>query len=157
MNKGIFMITVAVASLFFCNSLTWAAEGWETNLIVASGTAESRLSFGQQADATDLDDGRYDVPAMLTGTLQAAFVGGGGSFWRDIRSTGADQQEWRLLVGSSSGQPVKISWDSKSLPAGYLFELIDGTNSQTINMESSSVFTVEEGASIDLTVRVSVK
>jgi len=156
MKKNIRMSVLLVCGLLAASSPAGAATGWETNLLVSAGTAESRLAFGQRADATSLADGRYDVPAMLGGTLQAAFTGGGGPLWRDIRAFGRDHEEWQLAIVGQGGQPVKIVWDAGSLPKGFSFELIDAETDQVVAMETCSAYTVAEPAAV-LMVRVSAK
>jgi len=156
MKKNIWMSLFMVSGLLVGSSMADAAAGWETNLLISAGTAESRLSLGQRSDATSEEDGRYDVPAMLSGTLRAAFTGGGGSLWRDIRAFGRNREEWHLAIASSNGQPVKIGWDAKGLPKGFRFELIDEAAGQVIAMESSSAYKPAKTAAA-LIVRVSSK
>ncbi|MBU0484088.1 MAG: hypothetical protein KKB30_06195 [Proteobacteria bacterium] len=88
-----------MAILLFLLSLTQAGAEWEVNLVISAGSAKSRVSFGARFDATGDNDGRYDVPAMLSGDLQARFVDGGGFLWRDIRGTGHNLEEWILVGG----------------------------------------------------------
>ena len=152
-KKNIWVSLAMMFGLLLGSSLAEAAAGWETNLLISAGGAESRLSFGQRSDATQQIDGRYDVPDIPGGTLRAAFTGGGGQLWRDIRDLGRGQEEWQLAIADNGGQPLKISWDAAGLPPGFRFELIDTAESQTIAMESFSAYTVVDPAVV-LTVRV---
>lgn len=156
MKKNILMLIFIGSNLLVGNPLVEAAAGWESNLLVSAGVAESRLSLGQRADATNLADGRYDVPAMLGGSLQAAFTGGGGPLWRDIRAFGRDREEWQLAIAGFGDQPVKIAWDAEGLPSGLRFELIDEDGGRVIAMDSCSAYTVADSAAV-LIVRVSSK
>jgi len=156
MQKNIWIGLVMVSGLLVGSSSAKAATGWESNLLVSAGAVESQLSFGQRADATNLADGRYDVPAMLSGTLQAAFTGGGGSLWRDIRALGREPEEWQLVVASSGGRPVQITWDAEKLPEGFNFELLDADGDQVIAMDSIAMYTLANPAAV-LTVRVTAK
>jgi hypothetical protein len=152
-NKNIWIGLVMVSGLLLGSSLAEAAAGWETNLLISAGAAESRLSFGQRADATKQLDGRYDVPSIPGGTLQATFTGGGGQLWRDIRALGRNQEEWQLAIANGGDQPVEITWDAAGLPPGFRFELIDTAAGRAIDMESFAAYTVVDPAVV-LTVRV---
>jgi hypothetical protein len=117
-----------------------AAAGWETHITVISDNAESRLSFGQKVDATDLSDGLYDVPALLSGVIQVSFQTPDGSFWRDIRAVGA-AKEWRLIIVSQTGRPVAISWNPADLPDDAEIRLTDTADGSRIDMKSASSYT----------------
>ena len=147
--------TIFLTGLFVCifSFPASAFEGWETNLTVLSGNAESRLSFGQKPDATDLADGLYDVPAMLSGTIQVYFQTDGESFWRDIRAMGPDK-EWQLIITSHTGKPIVITWDSDSLPQDADVRLIDTENGRETDMKSFSSYTMESTDSAALILEV---
>jgi hypothetical protein len=119
-----------------------ASDGWEASITVTSGNAESRLSFGQKPDATDLTDGLYDLPAMLSGVIQVYFQTDGESFWRDIRAMGPGK-EWRLLITSQTGQPITITWDPENLPADANVSLIDPANDRETDMKTTGSYTME--------------
>lgn len=94
-----------------------AASDWECRLAVQAGTATNVLSFGQRSDAHDGNDGRYDVPAMLQGAVQARFFAGGQGYWRDIKGPG--RAEWLLRVDVIDiTVPVTLSWNDCHVPAG---------------------------------------
>ena len=118
-----------------------ALAGWEAAISVTSGNSESRLSFGQKADATDLSDGLYDVPAMLSGAIQVYFQTEGESFWRDIRAMGPNS-EWQLIITSQTGKPVVISWDSDNLPPDADVRLVDSGNGKEIDMKSFNSYSL---------------
>jgi hypothetical protein len=130
-----------------------AFAGWEANITVSSDNAESRLSFGQKADATDLTDGLYDVPALLSGAIRVYFQTEEGSFWRDIRAIGADK-EWQLQIASQTGMPVDVAWNPADFPAGATVTLIDASNAQEIDMKSSSNYTLEKPGNALLRIEV---
>ncbi|MBU0675045.1 MAG: hypothetical protein KJ950_10415 [Proteobacteria bacterium] len=128
-----------------------AGNGWETNLTVSAGPASSRLSFGQQADATGGLDGRYDVPAMLSGDLQARFTDGGGTLWRDIRSTDGNQ-EWQLAVEAAG--PVILRWDPAGLPSGSSLTLEDSARGKSIDMATVGEYAVTASGTSEFMIRL---
>ena len=135
--------------------LCLAGDGWQSSLVVSSGNASSRLTFGQNPAATDRQDGFYDVPALFSGALQAAFSDGGEDLWRDIRSAGLEpEQEWRLNVNSETGEATKVSWDKKSLPENLKVVLIDVEAGMTIDMKEFSSDAMEDGAGGELLIKV---
>ncbi|MBU0484079.1 MAG: hypothetical protein KKB30_06150 [Proteobacteria bacterium] len=143
-----------LAILLFLPSLAQAGPEWEVNLAISAGSAKSRVSFGAKFDATADKDGRYDVPAMLSGDLQARFIDGGGSLWRDIRGTGHNLEEWRLVVDTSSETAVTISWDQAGLPAGCWLELIDQEQGEKVAMADVSIYIVPSALHSEFLVRV---
>ena len=101
--------------------VTGWAKDWDCRLAVKSGVAENALTFGQRSDGTAGFDGRYDVPALLRGAVQARFVSGNQGLWRDIKGPGAG--EWRLTIEvTDMQQPVILSW--QGCPAAEEQELI---------------------------------
>ena len=130
-----------------------AFDGWEAAITVTSGNAESRLSFGQQPDATDLNDGRYDVPAMLSGTIQVYSQTKDGPFWRDIKAMDSSK-EWQLIITSRTGQPISITWNPANLPADANVKLIDAANGREIGMNASSAYTLENTSDALLLIEV---
>jgi hypothetical protein len=132
---------------------TSAAAGWETNITVISDNAESRLSFGQKVDATDLSDGLYDVPALLSGAIQVFFQTPDGSFWRDIRAIGA-AKEWRLIIVSQTGRPVAISWNPADLPDNAEIRLTDTADGSRVDMKSSNSYTPANPGNASLLIEV---
>lgn len=109
-------IWIAVVGLLALPLLAVAGD-WECKLTVKSGVAENVLTFGQKADASNGIDGRYDVPALLRGAVQARFVEGGQGYWRDIKGPGA--ADWLLSVDVSDAiLPVTAVWSGCAIPAG---------------------------------------
>ncbi|MFO7605493.1 MAG: hypothetical protein R6W72_04245 [Desulfurivibrionaceae bacterium] len=118
-----------------------AIEGWEANIKVTSGRTASTLAFGQKPDATDLADGLYDVPGILSGDIQVYFSNEEGSFWRDIRGPGS-YQEWRLVIVSQTGEPVTISWNPADLPAESEIKLVNHADRQEIDMKDAREYSL---------------
>jgi hypothetical protein len=146
---------IVVAAMLFVSSGALAGDSWEANLMVTAGEASCRLSMGQRVDATEFNDGHYDVPAMLSGELHAYFIGGGGVLWRDIRPLDSPGQEWSLMIKSSkTNAPVEISWETEKLPAGFSFDLFDKKTGKELDMREYSSYMIENAAGINLLVRV---
>lgn len=155
MKKLIIAISLSVllSGVFVAGSL--AADGWEATIKVTADNATSRLSFGQQADATDLVDGPYDVPALLSGTLQAWFTNSKSDLWRDIRSTG-EANEWQLMITSRTDSPITISWDPATLPDEITAELIDSARATAIDMKSASSYTLNDVAEAEAELIITI-
>jgi|GEM_PF-2496267 len=130
---------IAIAAMFMLLasfSGAFAGENWEAWLTVRSGNAENRLAFGRHAEATDFQDSRFDIPALLAGDLRAYFYHEDGALWRDIRKAGPETTSWILKISvlpSTAGQVV-ITWDPEELPHGTELELIDSDGENQVNM-----------------------
>ncbi len=143
------LLSVACACLFALPLPAQGADGWEVALKVKSGEAENKLSFGQRADASERADGRYDVPAMLSGSLRAYFAKEGAEpFWRDIRAlTFGQTYTWTLWVETETpGQTVSLNWSSEDLPKWARVKLFDvsGQVKSDMGRQGSYVFTSGE-------------
>jgi len=128
-----------------------AADGWQANITVSSEAASTRLTFGLMSDATDMNDGLYDVPAMLSGSLKAYFSGGGGALWRDIRAAGSDQ-EWNLVYDADDR--IFLRWDQKSFPEDANVGLIDSFADKVVNMKTLSSYSPGIRTSGELLIKV---
>jgi len=101
------------------------ALAWEARIDIKAGNTETGINIGQRVDATDGIDGLYDVPALLSGNLQAYIKAGNEKLWRDIRREGSDSV-WELVIESLIDGDVIIKWDIDRLPSEKRVELIDG-------------------------------
>lgn len=142
MKKNILFILFTITAFGIFPPPSSAVEAWELNVDVVSGNAESRFSFGQQPDATDLTDGLYDVPAMLSGSIQVFSQTKEGSFWRDIRSTETGN-EWQLIIKSQTKKPLHISWDPDHLPADASVKLVNASSGKETDMKTSKKYTLK--------------
>lgn len=133
-----------------------AIDGWETTIVVTSGNAESHISFGQKPDATDLNDGLYDVPAMLSGEIQVYSETKEGSLWRDIRAIGTGT-EWRLIITSQTGKPLTISWNPTKLPDDLDIKLFDTASEKETDMKKSAKYILQNTSSTLLLIEVTNK
>ena len=154
MNRIIRVVTISIMLVGLSVCSAYASDGWELQLKVSAGHVSSKVSFGQQVDATAGRDGYYDVPAMLSGSLQAAFLNGGGTLWRDIRSAGAG--EWQLQIDSQVGEPVSLSWNSQDLPAGVTLKLFNAVSGDVVDMTSASTYTIADKSGCDLLIRAGI-
>lgn len=111
-------------------------SGWETNLIVTINDAENKIGIGQNSNATDLMDGAFDVPALLSGTMRAYSVTDATSLWRDIKSFG--KNSWTIIVESSDKGIITIKWDTNLLPQDTSFTLVDTVINNTVDMKAKS-------------------
>ena len=156
MKKTAYSILFAAVLLGITSIPCFAADGWQANLLVSSGNASSKLTFGQNPAATDLDDGFYDVPALFSGDLRAAFTDGGGELWRDIRAAGSETvKEWRLSVTSGTEERIKVSWDKRGLPKDARVALIDIDTGESIDMKVLSSYSLGNSNGCELLIKVS--
>ena len=135
-----------------CVLSCWAQSGWETELLISSERAQNRLLFGQQADATNGIDGRFDVPAMLSGTLKASFEDDSGKrLWRDIKAL--EKVSWVIRVETNNPQAeVKLDWSPATLPKSTEVLLVDRENNKTISMHKTSSYSFNGQSSKTLSI-----
>jgi hypothetical protein len=134
----------------------FAGAGWQANLLVDSGKATSKLTFGQHPAATDGNDGFYDVPALFSGQLQASFTNGGETLWRDIRAANpAGTKKWRVSIVSESAEEIALSWDRDRLPPNSEIVLIDLESQEFIDMKTTSGYVLENRNGGELIIKVS--
>ncbi len=143
------LIIAACACLFALDVPAWSADGWEAALKVKAEGAESKLSFGQRVDAGSGIDGRYDVPAMLSGPLSVYFLIGQQQFWRDIRSMAFGRtQIWTLRVENESpGQTVALAWAQEDLPRWARVKLFDLVGQVQLDMRRQGRYVFTSGES----------
>lgn len=156
MKKLIIAISLSVLLSGVFAAGSFAADGWEATIKIKAGNATSRLSFGQQPDATDMVDGLYDVPALLSGTLQARFINNESDLWRDIRPTG-EASEWQLKISSQTDSPISISWDPATLSDEITVELVDAAGANVIDMKSALSYTLNESSEAELMIIINNK
>jgi hypothetical protein len=155
MKKIAFSIIFAAILLGSTTISCFAGDGWQSNILISSGSASSKLTFGQNPAATDLNDGFYDVPAMLSGHLKAAFTDSEETLWRDIRGVGSENlKEWQLSITSGSRDIIKIIWDKKSFPKDARVTLIDTDTGKSIDMKMLSSYAMENRDVCELLIKV---
>lgn len=136
--------------LGFYPSLAYSTDGWEANLNVKARTAENRLSFGQKADATDGDDGFYDVTAMLNGDIKAYFKSADKTYWRDIKAEEGGIKRWVLEIGCSLEKEfVTLTWKPSAFPRSAKAVLLDDSGGFLVDMKSESSYNyVNDGSRV---------
>jgi len=154
-------MTILIFSIFivcFSPVTVQADSGWEANIVVSVLNAENRLSFGERPDATEDFDNRYDVPAMLSGDIEAYFLlNDGTNCWRDIKAAGrTGVKSWDLHIESSLvGEIVKIKWDPELLPHNLIFRLIDYETGTIVDMRRHNSYSYQNNG--DRCLRLEVR
>jgi len=133
-RKGLMILILTLVSIY----PAYAVDGWEANLTVTISTADNKLSFGQRAGAADGIDGKYDVPALLSGDIRAYFLTEKGNYWRDIKSlTPAETKRWDIRVESPlKGKIIIIRWNPGNMTAVSVINLIDRSSGVIMDMKA---------------------
>ncbi len=136
------------------------AGDWEARIIASTSTgAENRLTFGQRSNATDGFDGRYDMPAFLSGDIMAYFPHPewdtpAENFWRDIKAPDP-QKTWLFYVESVlSGDTLSLTWDSSKLPENYNVFLIDNLTGDWVDMTGQSSYSYANDGPRGFTIEI---
>ena len=144
------LLCLSSAGTAFCG------DGWTMKLRARSLDAQNKLIIGQMPDATDGADGRYDVPAMAGGDLEAYSDIEGKRYWGDIRSTCESycRNTWSIIVRSAApGNVLKLTWDPDDVPdnikitltdegTGEVADMLSGQNGYSCENHGINVFTV---------------
>jgi hypothetical protein len=151
MIRKIIICCVALAASTLLMGVAGAYEGWQLRLSVGVSGATNVLVIGQASGALDGVDPVNDVPAMLSGDVQAYTELEGDSFWQDIMApcgNGACSKKWIIFVSSAlDGETVGISWDPETIPQGLSLVLTDSSNHTETDMTGSSSYSyVNDGA-----------
>lgn len=145
MRERIAIITASLL-LLLC-SIVFASDGWQTDIKVSVLNAENRLTIGQNPDATDGIDGRYDIPAFLAGDIQAYIELDGEQYWKDIKSAcgvGLCTKQWDIFVESElEGKDINLNWNLVNLPSDMNVTLTDTATGTIIDMKKQSSYTYE--------------
>ncbi len=123
-----------------------AADGWQTDVYVHAQKATIRLSVGQKADTQEGVDPKYDVPALLSGKLQAYLQGSeGAEYWRKLAPSCLLQpcaRTWNVFIDSTlKGKVVSLNWEPESIPSGIELILTDMTTETKIDMKTQTEYT----------------
>lgn len=156
MKKTNLVIGIICLGIGVFSNQASAFSGWEASVTVTSDNVKSRLHFGQKPDATALTDGLYDLPAMLSGTLQGYFQNEDGSFWRDIRAM-ESEEEWQLIITSQTEKPIYITWDPALFPPDAKVRLIDASNAKETDMQSANTYMMGSASNTMLLITVTNK
>lgn len=160
MNKAAMKRTLIAGLLSLYVAGSAAAGDWEVNILASvSGQVgvKNRISLGQRADATDVWDGQYDVPARVEGPIAAYFphfdwIINRNAYWRDIRGPGMEKS-WLFNVESLfSGATIILKWDSGRVPAGYTATLVDTSTGATMDMTAQDSYSYTHSGPRQFTV-----
>jgi len=135
------MIIIFTLCLLLAGYLTsaFAMDDWESQLVVTSGNATTRLHFGQRAGATNGYDNQFDVPAMPGGTLKAVFKIDGRNCWSDVRPING-AASWDIEIDSTiPNAPVSLKWQSERFPAGLKLVLRDTATGDVYDMNGTNM------------------
>ena len=120
------LITSNLIMLAFAGSLY--AESWTVILTATNGDSTKEVFFGFAQNATDDYDVDYDValppPSPEKTPLSMSFANELTPLEKDIRGPATSDKKmitWTLNIDSDA--EVKILWDTKSLPAGWILTI----------------------------------
>ncbi len=137
--KARFIWASIVFICFLTTGTAYSSDDWMMQLMVKAGDARNKLIIGQKTDAIDGIDGRYDVPAMLGGDIEAYLYVKGQKYWKDVRQTCSTncKKIWSLSIKSPiPGEVVTISWNPQNIPPDKIVTLIDKETGVVISMVS---------------------
>ena len=156
MKIYLFSIMLAAMLILPAASYCFAGDGWQANLAISAGKASSKLTFGQNPAATDLEDGFYDVPAMLSGEFRAAFTDGDTALWRDIRAIGnGTGKEWHLTIISGTDETINVRWNQQGFPEESRVELYDVDSGESIDMKLFTSYVLTDRNDAELIIKIS--
>lgn len=118
-----------------------AQDEWQLEIQVRVQNAGNRLIIGQTLGASDAVDGRYDVPALLNGDVQAYMTLSGQQLWKDMRTicTGSCRKQWNIIVESPlTDELVSIGWDPEQIPSGISMVLLNMETGGQVDMNRES-------------------
>lgn len=137
--KARFIWILIVMICFLTTGIAYSSDDWMMQLHVKAGDARNKLMIGQRTDAVDGIDGRYDVPAMLGGNIEAYLYVEGGKYWKDIKQTCSADCRKIWIISIESPMPwevIKLSWDPQNIPSDKTLILIDNETGAVTDMLS---------------------
>lgn len=155
-NKTVMAIAI-MAITFISAGVSYAGSGWQFEITAKVLNAENRLVVGQEPDASDGLDGMYDVPALLSGDIQAYIDLEGDTYWKDIKEACAApcKKTWTLVVESwAEGQTVELGWKPSGMPAGVRMVLTDMATGEEIDMKKEQGYAYVNRGRREFTVGV---
>jgi hypothetical protein len=138
------LILIGLLSLISLSNAIFAGDGWQIEIKASVLNAENRLSIGQRPDATDGIDGRYDIPALLSGDIMAYIELVDREYWKDIKGMcerEACTKNWDIIIDSDlTGENIKLNWNPHYLPSDMNVTLADITTGNVIDMKKQSSY-----------------
>ncbi len=140
MNMKI-QITILITMLLMFVGVSHAGEGWQMQVTASAGKAVNKMLIGQDAAAADGADALFDVPAFLSGDIQAYLSLEGEQYWQDIRTLcNSCVTSWELVVRSVTTGDITISWNVSVLPEGSTATLLDQTGGTAVDMRLQDTY-----------------
>ena len=155
--KSIIITTIIIIQVLIISNLLFAGDKWQMNITAKVQNAENRLTIGQRPDASDLIDGRYDVPALLAGDIEAYIELEDDKYWKDIRKACVTKckKKWNIIVESAlQGYIIKLSWNSLDIPDNTGMVLVDMNNGVATDMKLSNEYIYKTTGKREFTVEV---
>lgn len=139
MIKRAIITIVAITIMLINANISTAENSWEISIKAKTLNAENRLTIGQRPDASDGIDGRYDVPALLAGNIEAYMELEGNKYWKNIKEScnAPCKKAWNIFVESGAlGQIIELNWNSLNIPDNINIILIDTATGEVIDMKT---------------------
>jgi hypothetical protein len=149
--------SILVVALLLVTAVCYGGEAWQMEITASVQNAANRLVIGQAVDATGGIDGRYDVPALLSGDIQAYLDLEGEAYWRDTRDvcSGPCEKTWTVTVASSlAGETVTLRWNPSSVPGEAGLALTDETTAETVDMTKAGAYSYQNTGTRVFTLKV---
>jgi len=151
------ILSLVVTIILINISMATAENNWQVSIKAKILDAENRLVIGQEADASDGIDGRYDVPALLSGDIKAYIEFGDDKLWKDIKKSCEDtcQKTWNIFVESTiAGYNVELTWDLLNMHDNVSINLLDNETGEIINMATNNKHSFGNTGKREFTVEV---
>jgi hypothetical protein len=155
--KGNIVFSILGVSLLIGSAVCYGGATWQMEITAGVGSATNRLVVGQAVDATEGVDGRYDIPALLSGDILAYLDLDGEAYWKDIRDVcgGPCERIWTVTVASSlAGETVTLRWNPSSVSGGMGLALTDETTAETVDMTTTGSYSYQNTGARVFTLKV---
>ena len=139
MIKKIIIAAAAITVMSISANVSACENGWNLSIKANVLNAENRLIIGQVPGAGDGIDGRYDVPALLSGDIKAYIELEGKEYWKDIKEpcNNPCRKSWNIFVESEVwGQIIEIAWNPLDIPENISVILIDTATGEITDMKT---------------------
>jgi hypothetical protein len=149
--------SILVVALLLGPAVCYGEDAWEMEISASVQNAANRLVIGQAVDATGGIDGRYDIPALLGGDIQAYLDLDEEAYWKDIRDvcSGPCERIWTATVVSSlAGETVTLRWNPSSVPGEAGLALTDETTAETVDMTKAGAYSYQNTGARVFTLKV---
>lgn len=143
--KRFSLLIVALFVGVLMASSAFATGAWQVEIKASAANADNVIIIGQNPGALDGIDPIHDIPAMLSGDIEAYAALGGVPYWQSIMGDCAScAKTWDLIVSSHvQGEPVTLSWDPSNIPAGASVVLVDLLNGTAVDMAAIGSYQFE--------------